>query len=336
LPDAQHRASCQQFWPPFVAKPGSEALGRWSVVKRQDGTQQWAFDGHPLYAYVHDEAPGQVNGSDRMFDQRTALSVPLDTPPGVMVRQSILGRVLSSVDGKTFYAHDAETLAKQSCVQECLKNWRPVAAPAVPAAGAIGGWSIVQRADGSSQWAYGGHPLYSFVGDARFGDINGASEPHWKAVALQARAKLPAGITVQMTADGPVFADRNGMTLYRWNCVEDAKDRLFCDTPGTSAAYWRSLCGSPSECRANWKPVAAPAEAKPVGGLWSIVTVDPTGKSQYAQPHQPGLRVWAYRGRPLYTFARDRQPGDMEGHNIKVSYNWGFTMLLADGQGYSL
>jgi predicted lipoprotein with Yx(FWY)xxD motif len=337
LPDADRRATCREVWPPFIAKQDSKPLGRWSVITRKDGTRQWAFDQQPLYAFAQDTRPGEVNGIDRVLDQRTPLWVPLDAPPGLVARQSLLGRVLSTVDGKTLYAHEAETLARQTCLADCLKTWLPVPAPAASSGAGIDGWSIVQRADGSKQWAYAGKPLYTFVGDARFGDLNGAAEKHWQAAALQGRLKPPPGITLQMTADGEVFADRNGMTLYRWHCVEDATDHLYCDTPGTTSAYWRSLCGTPEECTATWKPLVAPKDAKPVGRLWSIVKIDPTGKTQYAAPGDPeGLRVWAYGGRPLYTFAKDREPGDMDGHNVRVFYLWGYTMLRADGQGARL
>jgi predicted lipoprotein with Yx(FWY)xxD motif len=69
-----------------------------------------------------------------------------------------------------------------------------------------------------------------------------------------------------------------------------------------------------------------------VGHTWSIITVDPTGAYQYAAPGQTeGLRVWAYRGRPVYTYARDEGPGDMNGHNIAALGSWGYYMLRVPG-----
>ena len=71
-----------------------------------------------------------------------------------------------------------------------------------------------------------------------------------------------------------------------------------------------------------------------MGRTWSIVTIDPTGAWQYAAPGQAdGLRVWAYRGRPIYTFSGDKAPGDMNGHNVRAIGLWGYGMIRADGGG---
>ena len=37
--------------------------GMLSVLTRSDGSVQAAYDGHPLYTYVGDSAPGQANGN---------------------------------------------------------------------------------------------------------------------------------------------------------------------------------------------------------------------------------------------------------------------------------
>jgi predicted lipoprotein with Yx(FWY)xxD motif len=57
--------SCAAYWPPVkgpvTAGPG--ATGQLSTVTRSDGSVQAAYDGHPLYTYVGDSAPGQANGN---------------------------------------------------------------------------------------------------------------------------------------------------------------------------------------------------------------------------------------------------------------------------------
>jgi len=34
-----------------------------TIVSRTDGTQQWAYDGKPLYTFVQDKAPGEIKGN---------------------------------------------------------------------------------------------------------------------------------------------------------------------------------------------------------------------------------------------------------------------------------
>jgi hypothetical protein len=57
------------------------------------------------------------------------------------------------------------------------------------------------------------------------------------------------------------------------------------------------------------------AGAKSDSRLWQAVWVDPN-TGHRAQPNQQGaLYVWAYRDRPVYTYAHDREPGDFQGNN---------------------
>jgi predicted lipoprotein with Yx(FWY)xxD motif len=57
--------SCAAYWPPVKgpAAAGPGVSGKLSVFTRSDGSVQAAYDGHPLYTYVGDSAPGQANGN---------------------------------------------------------------------------------------------------------------------------------------------------------------------------------------------------------------------------------------------------------------------------------
>jgi len=57
--------SCAAYWPPVKgpATAGPGVTGKLSVLTRSDGSVQAAYDGHPLYTYVGDGAPGQANGN---------------------------------------------------------------------------------------------------------------------------------------------------------------------------------------------------------------------------------------------------------------------------------
>jgi predicted lipoprotein with Yx(FWY)xxD motif len=48
---------CLAAWPAFTVANASLAGGDFSVVVRDDGTQQWAFQGKPLYFFSGDASP---------------------------------------------------------------------------------------------------------------------------------------------------------------------------------------------------------------------------------------------------------------------------------------
>ena len=55
--------------------------------------------------------------------------------------------------------------------------------------------------------------------------------------------------------------------------------------------------------REEWPPLAAPADAKPMGN-WTVLT------------REDGSKQWAYKGKPLYTFAKDSKPGETAGRRF--------------------
>jgi len=59
--------SCATYWPPVTGPvtAGSGVTGTLGVITRPDGTKQATYDGHPLYTYAGDSAPGQANGNDK-------------------------------------------------------------------------------------------------------------------------------------------------------------------------------------------------------------------------------------------------------------------------------
>ena len=57
--------SCATFWPPVKgpATAMSGVTGTLGTITRSDGTTQATYDGHPLYTFVKDTAPGQATGN---------------------------------------------------------------------------------------------------------------------------------------------------------------------------------------------------------------------------------------------------------------------------------
>lgn len=101
----------------------------------------------------------------------------------------------------------------------------------------------------------------------------------------RAADKMPSGIGERKTDAGMVLGDAKGMTLYTFD--EDMKGMSMCT--GT--------------CAQNWPPLAAGADAKPMGD-WTIVN------------RQDGTKQWAYKSKPLYTFINDTKPGDTAGNDV--------------------
>lgn len=103
--------------------------------------------------------------------------------------------------------------------------------------------------------------------------------------------KMPAGVQARKADSGTVvLADAKGMTLY-------TSGR---DTEG------KSTCNG--QCLMNWPALGAAADAKSMGD-WTVVTRD------------DGSKQWAYKGKPLYTFAKDAKAGDTAGEGMG-SNNW--------------
>jgi len=55
---------CAMDWPPLLAPDNATPIGDWTVVARDDGTKQWAYQGKPLYTFHRDHAPGDARGDN--------------------------------------------------------------------------------------------------------------------------------------------------------------------------------------------------------------------------------------------------------------------------------
>ena len=58
--------SCAAYWPPVTGHPsaGAGVTGTLGTITRTDGTTQATYDGHPLYTYIGDHAPGTASGNN--------------------------------------------------------------------------------------------------------------------------------------------------------------------------------------------------------------------------------------------------------------------------------
>lgn len=79
--------------------------------------------------------------------------------------------LLTNLHGMTLYTFDKDVDGKPTCVDACAKEWPSFAAMAGENFGE--GWTIVDRPDGTKQWAYDKKPVYLFDEDKKAGDMMG-------------------------------------------------------------------------------------------------------------------------------------------------------------------
>ncbi|PWV59824.1 COG4315 family predicted lipoprotein [Plasticicumulans acidivorans] len=56
------QAPCSTNWPPYSVEAGAPQPAGLTMIKRDDGSQQWALGGKPLYFFAGDRKPGDAFG----------------------------------------------------------------------------------------------------------------------------------------------------------------------------------------------------------------------------------------------------------------------------------
>jgi len=107
-------------------------------------------------------------------------------------------------------------------------------------------------------------------------------------MALFAALALPGVASAHhaMEKDG-MWVDHNGMTLYTFD--KDANGKSVCN----------------ADCAKNWPPLIVKKDDEAPKDKWTHVTRD------------DGSMQWAYDGKPLYTFVKDKKAGDKTGDGVK-------------------
>jgi predicted lipoprotein with Yx(FWY)xxD motif len=313
---------CLVAWPVAVAPADFKPAGNWSVITRDDGTKQWAFKGKPLYNFSRDKAIGDGKGEGVAQVWHLARLNPADgmaLPNGVSVQEvaEAAGQVLVDSRGMPLYAFDGDVKSgKVACASgPCGAEWQPLLAGQL--ANPTGDFTIVDRDDGIQQWAYRGHPLFTYTNDVEVGDANGKGVDAKLQLAMIERYFLPPGVTViPNEAKGGLLATTDGKTLY-------ARDRVRFDGTGGHSARGADrgvpvlgmtvgTSGCDGDCLKEWKPFLAAADAQP-SGYWTLMKRD------------DGTQQWAYQSYAVYTFTGDKKPGDMIGQDI-------YNLKVGDGQ----
>lgn len=101
----------------------------------------------------------------------TLLATAALAAPPILTGDSAKGPILTDAAGMTLYTFDKDQPDSSACYDACASNWPPLLAGAADQP--EGAFGIIPRKDGSRQWTHGGMPLYTWVKDAKPGDISG-------------------------------------------------------------------------------------------------------------------------------------------------------------------
>ena len=294
---------CAAAWPPLLIEGdpvAGEGLdeGRLTVITRDDGSSQAAFNGWPLYYYRDDPIPGDANGQDRgdVWYVVSPFGGPVQTNALVLLGdQSDLGSILMDRSGRTQYLYTPDERNVSNCSGGCALAWPPLLTSGDPVAGdglnsdRLG---VITRDDGPSQVTYNGWPLYYFSRDEGPGDANGQDRGDvWYVVSpFGGPVQTNALVTTLVNPDlGTMLVDVSGRSLY-----------LFTrDEPEVS-----NCSGG---CAMAWPPLLTVDAAQGSVGLFVGLLGDIS--------RADGSKQVTYSGSPLYYFASDEKPGDANGQN---------------------
>lgn len=176
---------CARFWWPLLtsgqptAGTGVDPKGL-GTIQRPDGTLQVTYFGTPVYFFAFDLGPGAksglTNGEDSV-DQfangiwylMSASGASAPAPVTIGSSSSAFGTTLNW-NKNPLYMFGSDSSAASSCTGLCARTWTPLITTGAPQAAAGSGVAqsmlgTIQRADGSTQVTYNGHPLYTFALD---------------------------------------------------------------------------------------------------------------------------------------------------------------------------
>jgi predicted lipoprotein with Yx(FWY)xxD motif len=331
LPDLATRPVCTALWPPFLAADDAKAVGKWSIVARNDGRKQWAYDDFAVYTSSFDHEPGDAIGVHQIDPKtyadtggfRVVIAPKPDIPAQFAIANIPTGRLLTLVNGYSVYTSDRDPPNKSVCDDACQQVFKPVIA-AVTAPQSRGDWGVTERSPGVWQWTFRKKPLYALASDQQTRSFHGADIQGWHNVYTTHAPAWPKGFTVQDNPGGQVLADARGKTIYFYTCTDDGFDQQACDHPSLTQAYRLAVCGGfdAKKCAAQFPYVIADKNAKSDSRIWAIKDIDPmTGR--YVEAGAPGaLHVWTYRDRPIYTYAGDQVAGDTRANSWGEGNGW--------------
>jgi predicted lipoprotein with Yx(FWY)xxD motif len=93
----------------------------------------------------------------------------------VSTRETKLGRILVAANGRTLYLFEKDKGTTSSCNGACASIWPPLTAGKAKAGPGVTAADLgtAKRSDSKTEITYAGHPLYTYAGDQKPGDVAG-------------------------------------------------------------------------------------------------------------------------------------------------------------------
>jgi len=316
-------AECAKEFVPYVAPAKAAAFGDWSIVTRDDGVKQWAYQRQPLYSYTGTDPLGEPTsnstatlGADnpefmqpgsKIFSPKQGWKRAAYTPEKTTAAPAEVELVsLATANGYGFV--DATTKKPTYILKTAPKDpskWTPIYTTSLSLP--MGDFTVIKREDGTRQWAYKGDPLYTYTGDYSMSDTNGSAADKGAQIALAFRHFTPPGVDIRVfDGRGPLMVNKDGMAVYtqsRYRLQYGGRETRDGYRYNYSAGKAVGTRGCVGECVKTWRPLAAPANAV-ASGFWEVAT------------RADGSKQWAYKGSPLYTYVGDKKPGEINGNSI--------------------
>ena len=187
---------CAAVWPPVIVSGDADLVapagfgGKLSTVKRDDGKLQAAVNGLPLYGWVFDKIPADLNGqaNNEVWWALDKNGNPVRNAPSLRWRTNTIAGVekntpvLVDSKGMTLYMFERDTAHPESyCYDDCAKAWPPVLVNDSSALSVFQGTNVdktklgvVRRAETAQfQVTYNGWPLYTWARDTKPGETTG-------------------------------------------------------------------------------------------------------------------------------------------------------------------
>lgn len=300
---------CLENWPLFdqegnLTFPSALSESAFARISRDDGENQLAYRGWPLYYFNNDADRGDVNGHGAASGLWFVVEPDVETAPEeggesgaiLLEEHETHGQYLVDEEGRTLYFFSNDVDGASACTSEgCLGLW-PVFYRENPEIGEgldSDDFDVIERSDGEMQTTYKGWPLYYYAGDNAAGDVNGESINYWPVAKPNYTIMLSRQAVEGEGEPVAYLVDAAGNTLYLF---ENDKNGM-------------SSCTSEA-CVGNWPIFYADNLTIP-----SYLSEDDFGSIDRGD----GEMQTTYKGWPLYYFTGDGVRGEVKGHSIN---NW--------------